>query len=316
MWVVQIALRRPYTFVVLSFLIAIFGALAALRTPTDIFPNINIPVVSVVWTYTGLLPNDMSGRVIYFYERYLTAQVGDIEHIESQSLNSYGVVKIFFQKRRQYPHRARAGDRGLADRAQASAPRHHPAVRAQLQRRDRADPAAGALRQKAAANEAVRSRPELHPAAARDRRWRRGALALRRQDSPGAGRSRPAGHAGAQRVGQRCASTPSRRRISICRRATPRSASSTGTSHSTRARSLLDQINDLPVRKVNGTDHRCARRRLRARGLAAADQPGARQRLARRADDDPQGRRRLDPQRHRRHQIAAAAGRGEPAGRT
>jgi CzcA family heavy metal efflux pump len=97
-WVVQIALRRPYTFVVFSFLIAIFGALAALRTPTDIFPNINIPVVSVVWTYTGLLPNDMSGRVIYFYERYLTAQVADIEHIESQSLNSYGVVKIFFQK--------------------------------------------------------------------------------------------------------------------------------------------------------------------------------------------------------------------------
>jgi len=97
-WVVQIALRRPYTFVVLSLLIAIFGGLAALRTPTDIFPNINIPVVSVVWTYNGLLPNDMSGRVIYFYERYLTAQVGDIEHIESQSLNSYGVVKIFFQK--------------------------------------------------------------------------------------------------------------------------------------------------------------------------------------------------------------------------
>jgi multidrug efflux pump subunit AcrB len=97
-WVVQIALRRPYTFVVFSFLIAIFGALAALRTPTDIFPNINIPVVSVVWTYTGLLPNDMSGRVIYYYERTLTAQVGDIEHIESQSLNSYGVVKIFFQK--------------------------------------------------------------------------------------------------------------------------------------------------------------------------------------------------------------------------
>src|ERR1700678_3993307 len=98
MWIVQIALRRPYTFVVFSFLIAIFGSLAALRTPTDIFPNINIPVVSVVWTYTGLLPNDMSGRVIYYYERTLTAQVGDIEHIESQSLSGYGVVKIFFQK--------------------------------------------------------------------------------------------------------------------------------------------------------------------------------------------------------------------------
>ena len=98
MWIVQIALRRPYTFVVFALLIAIFGVLAALRTPTDIFPNINIPVVSVVWTYNGLPPNDMSGRVIYYYERYLTAQVGDIEHIESQSLSGYGVVKIFFQK--------------------------------------------------------------------------------------------------------------------------------------------------------------------------------------------------------------------------
>jgi multidrug efflux pump subunit AcrB len=97
-WIVQTALRRPYTFIVLAILIAIFGTLSALRTPTDIFPNINIPVVSVVWTYTGLLPNDMSGRVVYYYERTLTSQVGDIEHIESQSLDSYGVVKIFFQK--------------------------------------------------------------------------------------------------------------------------------------------------------------------------------------------------------------------------
>ncbi len=98
MWIVLTALRRPYTFVVLAIVIALFGVRAALLTPTDIFPNINIPVVSVVWTYSGLLPNDMSGRVIYYYERTLTAQVGDIEHIESQSLSGYGVVKIFFQK--------------------------------------------------------------------------------------------------------------------------------------------------------------------------------------------------------------------------
>src|SRR6202522_854136 len=98
MWIVQVALKRPYTFVVLSLLIALFGVRSALLTPTDIFPNINIPVISVVWTYTGLLPNDMSGRVIYYYERTLSAQVGDIEHIESQSLDGYGVVKIFFQR--------------------------------------------------------------------------------------------------------------------------------------------------------------------------------------------------------------------------
>src|SRR6204780_1251823 len=95
--IVLIALKRPYTFVVLAILIAIFGALAAIRTPTDIFPNIRIPVVAVVWTYNGLTPQDMSGRVIYYYERQLTGTVGNIEHIESQSLYGRGIVKIFFQ---------------------------------------------------------------------------------------------------------------------------------------------------------------------------------------------------------------------------
>jgi multidrug efflux pump subunit AcrB len=96
--IVRIALSRPYTFIVLALLIAIFGVLAAIRTATDIFPNIDIPVISVVWTYTGLPPDDMSGRVVYYYERTLSAQVNDIEHIESQSLPGYGVVKVFFQK--------------------------------------------------------------------------------------------------------------------------------------------------------------------------------------------------------------------------
>src|SRR6201996_7669631 len=97
-WIVLTALRRPYTFVVLAVLIALFGVRAAVTTPTDIFPNINIPVIAVVWSYNGLPPNDMSGRVIYYYERYMTAQVGDIEHLESQSLAGYGVIKVFFQK--------------------------------------------------------------------------------------------------------------------------------------------------------------------------------------------------------------------------
>ena len=96
-WLVKIALQRPYTFVVLALLILIFGPIAAVRSPTDIFPNINIPVISVVWSYAGLPPEDMSGRVIYAYERSLTTTVNDIEHIESQSLPGYGVVKIFFQ---------------------------------------------------------------------------------------------------------------------------------------------------------------------------------------------------------------------------
>ena len=95
--IVLIALKRPYTFAVLAILILIFGGRAALRTPTDIFPNIGIPVVAVVWTYNGLTPEDMSGRVVYYYERALTTTVGNIEHIESESLYGRGIVKIFFQ---------------------------------------------------------------------------------------------------------------------------------------------------------------------------------------------------------------------------
>src|ERR1700757_262881 len=95
--IVRIALNKPYTFVVMAMLIVIFGVTAAIKTPTDIFPNTGIPVVAVVWQYNGLPPDEMSGRVIYYYERYLSAQVNDIEHIESQSLPGYGVVKVFFQ---------------------------------------------------------------------------------------------------------------------------------------------------------------------------------------------------------------------------
>ena len=95
--IVRIALQRPYTFVVMAMLVLLFGIMSWVKTPTDVFPNIDIPVVSVVWTYNGMPPDDMSGRIIYFYERTISAQVNDIQHMESQSLAGYGVVKIFFQ---------------------------------------------------------------------------------------------------------------------------------------------------------------------------------------------------------------------------
>ena len=95
--IVRLALKRPYTFIVMAILIVIFGGMAALRTPTDIFPDIRIPVIAAVWTYRGLSPDDMAGRVIYYYERQLSTAVNDIDHIESQSLPGVGIVKIFFQ---------------------------------------------------------------------------------------------------------------------------------------------------------------------------------------------------------------------------
>src|SRR5437016_13192919 len=94
---VKIALRRRYTFVVLALLILIGGTLSALRTPTDIFPDIQIPVISVVWQFTGLPPDEMNGRIMTPFERSLTTTVNDIEHIEGVSYAGFGVVKIYFQ---------------------------------------------------------------------------------------------------------------------------------------------------------------------------------------------------------------------------
>ncbi|PRC93252.1 efflux RND transporter permease subunit [Solimicrobium silvestre] len=97
LWIVRVALRRPLTFIVLALLIFILGPLVYLSMRTDIFPDIKIPVVSVVWTYNGLPPNDISDRIITYYERQMTTTVNDIEHIESQSLSGVGIVKVFFQ---------------------------------------------------------------------------------------------------------------------------------------------------------------------------------------------------------------------------
>ena len=96
MWIVRLALNRPYTFVVIALLIFLVSPVAILRTPTDIFPDINIPVVSIVWSYTGMSAQQMASRIVINSERGLTTTVNDIEHIESQSLNGMGVIKVFF----------------------------------------------------------------------------------------------------------------------------------------------------------------------------------------------------------------------------
>src|SRR5882672_1860269 len=98
MWIVRLALRRPYTFVVASLLLLLLTPFVLMRTPTDIFPSINIPVVSVVWQYTGLTASDVEQRMVYTHERALTTTVNNIQHIESTSYDSIGVIKIFFQQ--------------------------------------------------------------------------------------------------------------------------------------------------------------------------------------------------------------------------
>ena len=97
MWIVKLALARPYTFIVFSLVLLLISPVVLLRTPVDIFPSINIPVISVIWTYTGLVPSEMETRIVSIFERSLTTSVNNIEHIESQSLNGVAVIKVFLQ---------------------------------------------------------------------------------------------------------------------------------------------------------------------------------------------------------------------------
>jgi multidrug efflux pump subunit AcrB len=103
MWIVRLALRRPYTFAVFALLLMILGPFAILNTPTDIFPSINIPIVTIIWNFTGLSAQEMANRIVTNSERGLTTTVNDIEHIESQSLSGIAVIKVFFQPRVNLP---------------------------------------------------------------------------------------------------------------------------------------------------------------------------------------------------------------------
>ena len=115
MWIVKIALNRPYTFIVLALLILILSPVMILRTPTDIFPSINIPVVAVAWTYTGLSPEETEGRITTLYERALTTLVDNIEHLESTTVNGTAIIKIYLQPTASIDLGKCASDRRIAD---------------------------------------------------------------------------------------------------------------------------------------------------------------------------------------------------------
>jgi multidrug efflux pump subunit AcrB len=127
MWIVKIALNRPSTFIVLALLILIASPVVILGTPTDIFPSINIPVVAVAWTYTGLSPEEMEGRITTVYERILTTTVDNIEHIESTTVNGTAIVKIYLQPSASIDRRMRRlprfHRRSFANYRQAPCPR-------------------------------------------------------------------------------------------------------------------------------------------------------------------------------------------------
>ncbi len=191
MWIVRVALTRPYTFIVLAILILIASPVVIRRMPTDIFPNIDIPVVASDWTYTGLSPEEFEGRIVSQYERSLSTTVGDIEHIESQTLNGVWVIKIFFQPSRQHQRGPGAGDGDFADGAAADAARHYAAAGDDLQRLHGADPAAFAFQPDGVRAGADGPGHELHALATGHGGGRGGALALRREDAAGDGGREP-----------------------------------------------------------------------------------------------------------------------------
>ncbi|MEJ0037006.1 MAG: efflux RND transporter permease subunit [Gammaproteobacteria bacterium] len=129
MWIVQVALRRPYTFIVLALLLPLFGALTLFGSPgrsgmaTDIFPDIGIPVVAITFQYSGLSPDEMAGRITTPLERFLTTIVNDVEHAESQTYAGVSVIKVFFQPGVNINPRDVAGHRVLAEHSQADAAR-------------------------------------------------------------------------------------------------------------------------------------------------------------------------------------------------
>src|ERR1700722_15715173 len=174
MWIVRLALRRPYTFVVGALLVIIFGIVAILSTPADVFPEINSPVINVVWIYPGMSPRDMEQRIVAPSERFATTVVNAIEHIESNSLFGVGVIKIYFVPGGNDP------------------PAHHP-----VQRDQRADPAARDREQDAVRAADQRLRVELSPGGAGDRAGVAMAGTLRGQSPADHGRPGP-GRAGVQ----------------------------------------------------------------------------------------------------------------------
>ncbi len=142
MWIVRLALRRPYTFVVASILVIALGIVAITQMATDVFPVVDIPVIAVCYNYTGMSPADMNARIITPFERILGTTVNDIQHIESQSLYGIGVVKIYFQPGANVVNVQRPGDGHRADVHPPGPGRHPAAAGHRVQRQQRARAAA------------------------------------------------------------------------------------------------------------------------------------------------------------------------------
>ena len=192
MWIVKLALRRPYTFVVAALLLVLITPFILLRTPTDIFPAINIPVVSIIWQYTGLDAPQLEHRITYTHERILTVTVNNIQHIESTSYNGIGVVKVFLQPGASVDSAVAQITASAQTVLRAMPPGHAAAVDHPIQRLVRADLAVQLQQPENVGTGTVRR--DRQPGARRhvQRARRDDSLALRRQNPRGFGGPEPA----------------------------------------------------------------------------------------------------------------------------
>ncbi len=163
MWIVRLALRRPYTFVVFALLILILGVFSIESMPTDIFPNIDIPVVTVVWGYSGMSADQIANRIVTNSERSMTTTVNDIDHIESQSLVGIGIIKVFFHPNVNIGQAVGRDHRHQPSAGAYPAARHFSALHHPVQRFQRSGTATGALRAGIERAATVRPGRQHHP---------------------------------------------------------------------------------------------------------------------------------------------------------
>ena len=253
MWIVRLALRRPYTFVVLSLLIFLLGIGSAIEAPKDIFPYINIPVVTIVWTYSGLTPTEMEGRVVTVCERALTTTVNDIEHTESESYQGVSVIRVYFQPTVKVELAALADHRHRADHparpAARNLPAQHPQVRRLLACRSCSSRSRGEGPQR---GRPLRPRPQLHPAAAGERQGRLRSPALRRQGAADHGRHRPEPAVRASTSPRPTSRTAINQQNLILPAGTARIGDREFVVKLNSSPGEVSALNDLPIRAANG----------------------------------------------------------------
>ena len=298
----------------MSILILLFGSLSIVRTPTDIFPNIGIPVISVIWNYTGLPADDMSGRIVTVYERVLTATVNDIEHIESQSVPGYGIVKIYFQPTvdvsAAQAQVVSISQTILKQLPQGVTPPQMVVYNASSVPIIQLALSSDALSQTALNDVALNFiRPQLATIPGAQLPYPYGGAARQVQIDL----DQKALHAhglSANDVGVALARqnliTPVGNTEDRCLRMDHRPQRFAQEAH--RIQRSADQGR-------RWRRHLHARRRLRAQRVAAADEPRPAGRAEGRADVGPQDGRRVDPRHHRRGQAPAPGHRGQPAAR-